>query len=295
MLPDLARRVSATGAVCFVTLAIPVVGCGEAVKTPFFEERTSNGGGTGATTQGGASGIATGGTTGGTVAAGGDAGAGLGGTASGGDAGMSGAGSGGVGATAGTGSGGVSGTGAGGAGVSGASGTDAGGTGGGVDCSSADPAAVAFDDHCYVLRATPRTWAQARDDCASDGAHLVTVSSQGRTEAQFLAENAFVWMLGGAIEKWIGATDGRPSNQTGNGTPYTWITGEPMTYDLWSGGQPNNAQSACMDDAPCPCGDMCWEHCGFQWDPDNDEPGTWNDRHCEHLVAYVCEWDTPPP
>jgi hypothetical protein len=178
--------------------------------------------------------------------------------------------------------------------MSGTSGTDAGGTGGGVDCSSADPAAVAFENHCYVLRATPRTWAQARDDCASDGAHLVTVNSQGRTEEQFLAENAFVWMLGGAIEKWIGATDGRQSNQTGNGTPYAWITGEPMTYDRWSGGQPNNAQSACMDGAPCPCGDMCWEHCGFLWDPDNDEPGTWNDRHCEHLVAYVCEWDTPP-
>ena len=294
MLPDLARRASATGAACLVTLAVPVVGCGDAIKTPFFEDGASNAGGSDATARGGASGNGTGGASGGSVAAGGDAGAGVGATVSGGNAGISGAAAGGAGASAGTGSGGASGMGAGGGGMSGASGTDTGGTGGGVDCSSADAAGVAFENHCYVLRTTPRTWAAARDDCAADGAHLVTMGSQDRTEEQFLAENAFVWMLGGAIEKWIGATDGRQSNQTGNGTPYTWITGEPLTYDRWSSGQPNNSQSACMEDAPCSCGDMCWEHCGFLWDPDNDEPGTWNDRHCEHLVAYVCEWDTPP-
>jgi hypothetical protein len=92
----------------------------------------------------------------------------------------------------------------------------------------------------------------------------------------------------------IGATDGRASNQSGNGTPYTWITGETMVHDLWSSGQPNNSQTDCMANAPCTCGDMCWEHCGFMWDPENDEPATWNDRHCEHQIAYVCEWDAPP-
>ena len=57
----------------------------------------------------------------------------------------------------------------------------------------------------------------------------------------------------------------------------------------------DNGQSACMENAPCSCGDMCWEHCAFMRDPDNDEAATWNDRHCEHVIGYVCEWDEPPP
>jgi hypothetical protein len=187
----------------------------------------------------------------------------------------------------------------------GVSGSDSGGTGGVmVDCSLADPSAVSYEGHCYVFRRgrdeqgevaeTARTWMAARDDCAAHGAHLVIMESEGRTEDEFMAENDFVWTLGGATEIWIGATDGRQSNEPGNGTPYAWINGQPTTFDNWSAGQPNNSQSACMENAPCTCGDMCWEHCAFMWDPDNDEPGTWNDRHCEHLIGYVCEWDAPP-
>jgi hypothetical protein len=155
--------------------------------------------------------------------------------------------------------------------------------------------AVAYEGHCYLLRTMPRIWADARDDCAMRGAHLVTMGSGNRTEVEVEAESDFVWELGGMMEQWIGATDGRMSNQSGNGAPFMWITGEPFTYDLWSGGQPNNAQSACQDPpAPCTCGDQCWEHCGFQWAPNDNEIGTWNDRHCEHLLPYVCEWDSAP-
>jgi len=291
MVPHFARRPSPTGAVLCIGFFTAVVGCGDAVRTPFFQNDSA---GSGGTALGGASGSSTGGSIGGSVV-GGDAGTGgaSGGT-TGGDAGTSGAsgmsGAAGSSATGGTGSGGMSGTGG-----SGVSGTDAGGTGGvSVDCTSADPAAVSFENHCYAFRATALTWMAARDDCSAHGAHLAIFESEGRSEEEFLAENAFVWMLGGATEVWIGATDGRQSNQPGNGTPYAWINGQPTTYDNWSSGQPNNAQSACMDSAPCSCGDMCWEHCAFLWDPENDEPGTWNDRHCEHLVSYVCEWDDPP-
>jgi hypothetical protein len=290
MVPDFARRPPATGAAfCFFIVAL---GCGEANKAPFFDERAQSVGGGSGSAQGGLSGTSTGGASGSAI--GGDAGVGTGGSATGGTAaggaGMSG--DGGLGAASGTGSGGSGGDGSG-----GSSGTGVGGAGGSggtpIDCSAADPAAVAFEGHCYVVRATPRTWMAARDDCAEDGAHLVTIGSDAQSEAALEAENQFVWMLGGAADVWIGATDGRQSNQSGNGTPYAWITGQDIVLDRWSSGQPNNSQTECMDGAPCSCGNMCWEHCGFLWDAENNEPATWNDRHCEHLIGYVCEWDQP--
>lgn len=271
MVPTFVRRPPASGTVLCFTL-LTVAGCDEAIETPFFNEA--------AAIQGGASG-----------AQGGASGTGGSGSASGGDAGTAGAA--GSAAQGGTGSGGTAGDVSG--GVSGTLGGGTGGTGGSVDCSGLDPGAVPFEGHCYALRSTARTWSAAREDCASAGAHLVTIGSDGRTEEEFAAENAFVWMLAAMTEVWIGATDGRSSNQSGNGTPYSWITGESITFDRWSEGQPNNSQSACMTNAPCSCGDMCWEHCAFMWDPDNDEPATWNDRHCEHVIGYVCEWDEPPP
>ncbi len=293
MLPNFARRPVATGAAVCSVLA--VVACGEAKESPFFDTNRSSVGGV---AQGGASGTGTGGAAlGGDAGAavGGDAGAALGGSATGGtsgDAGMSGtAGDAGSGAQGGTGSGGTA------AGSGGLSGTDAGGSGGSgvpVGCGAADPLAVAFEGHCYVHRSTPVTWMTAREDCSGHGAHLVTIGSEAQSDAELEAENQFVWMLGGATQVWIGATDGRQSNQSGNGTPYAWITGEPIVFDRWSAGQPDNARTDCMDGAPCTCGDMCWEHCAFMRDPENDEPATWNDRHCEHLIGYVCEWDAPP-
>jgi hypothetical protein len=281
MVPDFVRLPLASGAVLCLSFLTVVVGCDEALETPFFDEQESSRGGASGAFRGGTAGVAVsgiGGDTGGSA---------TGGTS--GDAGISGAA--GSFALGGTGSGGVAGDANG-----GVSGTATGGMGGSSgDCTSLDSSAVAFGDHCYVLRETPRTWAAAREDCANDGAHLVTIGSDDRTEAEFLAENEFVWTLGGMTAVWIGATDGRPSNQAGDFTPYSWITGESILFDRWSPGQPDNGQSACMENAPCSCGDTCWEHCAFMRDPDNDEPATWNDRHCEHVIGYVCEWDEPPP
>lgn len=283
MVPRFVRRSLASRVVPCLSFLTVTSGCDEASETPFFDESHVTQGGAGGTTEGGGSGVATGGTA--VSGFGGDVGSG--GNSLGGAAGMSGAA--GSGAQSGTGSGGTAGDPNG--GVSGLGGM--GGTS--VDCSGLDPGAVSFDDHCYVLRQTLRTWSAAREDCASDGAHLVTIGSDDRSEEEFAAENQFVWMLGGMTEVWLGATDGRASNQAGNFTPYGWITGESITFDRWSPGQPDNGQTSCMENAPCSCGTMCWEHCAFMRDPANDEPATWNDRHCEHLIGYVCEWDEPPP
>ncbi|HTQ02425.1 MAG TPA: lectin-like protein [Polyangiaceae bacterium] len=164
-----------------------------------------------------------------------------------------------------------------------------------VDCSPHDASAVPFDGHCYAWRADIKTFDDAVSDCQALGAHLVTISSANRTVAQFLAENTFVWQLAGSTESWIGATDGKSPHQPGDGTFYTWLTGEPMTLDNWSSGEPNNARSSCQDGIPCSCDHgACYEHCGFLWDTPGKQmnalPG-WNDRVCDHQLPYVCEWD----
>lgn len=291
MVPYLGRRASATGAAFGTSIVFAAIGC-RAIETPFFDEGNRALGGTNGGTQGGVSGSEVGGTTSGAEPGGNPAIGGAGGSG-GGSAGVAANGGAVAGSAAGSDDrGGTDSGGTTGAAGSGTSGADAGG--GGTECAAIEPSAVLFDGHCYLFVPDAVTWAAARKGCEDRGAHLVTISSVGRSEAQFLAENAWVWQLAGMAEVWIGATDGRPSNQPGDGTPYAWITAEPMTFDLWSAGQPNNSAASCQEGAPCSCGDSCWEHCGFQWDPADDEPGTWNDRHCEHLLSYVCEWDDPP-
>jgi hypothetical protein len=139
------------------------------------------------------------------------------------------------------------------------------------------------------------TWQAAVDACHARDAHLVTISSEGRTVAEFLAENSFVWSLSGGAQVWIAATDGRGPHQKGDGTFSQWITSEEMTFDNWSPGQPNNSKTSCQDGVPCSCDDGdCYEHCGFQWENAGGlmeaVPG-WNDRLCDHELGFVCEWE----
>ena len=165
-----------------------------------------------------------------------------------------------------------------------------------VSCDTYAPKAEDFDGHCYLFVKTEVTWHEAVSACEMRGAHLVTISSEERTRAEFTAENEFVWTLGEGTPVWIGATDGKAALDPGDGTYYAWITNEPMTFDNWSASQPNNSGTACQDNHPCPCdAGACYEHCAFQWATEGKEasvPG-WNDRLCEHFLAYVCEWDQP--
>jgi hypothetical protein len=259
MTSRLAPRPFASGAARSLAVVALALGCGNAQETPFFERGAQASGGSAGTSRGGAAGVATGGSTsaGSTSTGGSSSGsagaAGLGGAASGGASGF-------------------------------------GGTGAAVGCGAADPLAVTFENHCYVLRTVPSTWAAAREDCSARGAHLVVIGSDGRNELQFEAENAFIAALAAGTDIWLGASDGLKSNQQGNGTPYSWTNGEILLYDRWASGEPNNGQSACMDNTSCSCGEACWEHCAVMVGG-----GAWNDRHCEHAVGYVCEWYRPPP
>jgi len=166
-----------------------------------------------------------------------------------------------------------------------------------VSCDAYGDDAADFDGHCYLFVGDAVTFEQAVEGCEDRDAHLVTISSAGRTRAAFDAENLFVWELGGAVPVWIGATDGRETAQPGDGTFYTWLTGEPMDFHAWSGGQPNNSPTSCDENMSCSCDQgACYEHCGFIWATAASATGMapgWNDRLCDHRIGYVCEWDEP--
>jgi hypothetical protein len=164
-----------------------------------------------------------------------------------------------------------------------------------VSCDAYGGNAAGFEGHCYLFRGESVTFEEAVEDCARRGGHLVTISSEGRTRAQFEAENTFVWQLAEETPVWIATTDGHGPLEPGDGTFYVWITGEPMIEDAWSAGQPNNSPASCTEDQPCSCDEgACYEHCGFMWATEGVDPTTtpgWNDRLCDHRVPFVCEWD----
>jgi hypothetical protein len=82
-----------------------------------------------------------------------------------------------------------------------------------------------FNGHSYYRSTSSMTWTNARQACINMGGHLVTITSS--------SENNFVfntWPSG-----WIGFTDEGIEGQ------WRWVTGEPVTFTNWNGGEPNNA------------------------------------------------------
>lgn len=164
----------------------------------------------------------------------------------------------------------------------GTAGGSSGGSGGAGSCASLNAMAQSFAGHCYLLVTMQASWDDAKSACAGmNGAHLVTISDD--TPDAFDAEDMFVYTLSQMQDTWLGITDGKMPTETGNGSPYTWITGEPNPPgDAWQSGEPNNYNK------PCKNGDSCYEHCGFMVAGAGDK---WNDDLCEATKQYVCEWD----
>lgn len=82
-----------------------------------------------------------------------------------------------------------------------------------------------WNGHSYYRSTTSMTWTSAKVACENMGGYLVTMNSA--------AENSFVfqtWPSG-----WIGFNDEAVEGQ------WRWVTGEPVTYTNWNGGEPNNA------------------------------------------------------
>lgn len=136
-----------------------------------------------------------------------------------------------------------------------------------------------YNGHTYEFYNIQVPWNQAYRFCENKGGHLVTISDD--------AENFAVYELcGGSIGAiWIGATD---FSREGN---WYWVTGEPLSYDAWYPGEPNNTGGA--------------ENYGMMYIDagtlgDSGTVGTirkWNDMrlafapNVSYTVGFVCEYD----
>ncbi|MEM7395358.1 MAG: C-type lectin domain-containing protein, partial [Verrucomicrobiota bacterium] len=73
---------------------------------------------------------------------------------------------------------------------------------------------------------TPISWDKAKSLAESMGGYLVCINSQ--------EENEFVARLFGKRTVFIGGTDAETEGE------WTWLSGEPVTFAQWQGGEPNN-------------------------------------------------------
>jgi hypothetical protein len=127
-----------------------------------------------------------------------------------------------------------------------------------VPCTEPGALTWSQNGHCYFrLQGQPKDWPTQRDACVAAGAHLVTITSQ--------EENDFVRQLVSGQDRWIGLR--RPQA----GEPFSWVTGEPVSYTAWAAGEPNETGEACARL------------------PTNTNPQTWADRPCNQTYSAICE------
>ena len=81
--------------------------------------------------------------------------------------------------------------------------------------------------HLYYLL-SQNTWSNAEAEADSLGGHLATIRNAAEEQWVYSTFGGY----GGAL--WIGLTDRAKVFH------FTWVSGEPVTYTDWGGGQPDN-------------------------------------------------------
>jgi hypothetical protein len=118
-----------------------------------------------------------------------------------------------------------------------------------------------LNGHLYYISNYTANWWQADAACQTAGGHLVTIS--GPEENQLVNDIPYG-------QKWLGFTD-----QVSEGN-WQWVTGEPVIYTSWCGGEPNNWWGG-ENYAVSNWGNYCWNDLGgydmmyfvleFDWNP----------------------------
>lgn len=116
-----------------------------------------------------------------------------------------------------------------------------------------------YDGRPYQFCLSTTDWATAQERCQAYGYHLLHIGD--KAENDWITYTASTLLV---IDWWIGLTD-----QETEGT-FRWVTGNPLSYTRWAGGEPNNLSN---------------EDCA-QLYPD----GSWNDKACTSpWYRYICE------
>ncbi len=130
----------------------------------------------------------------------------------------------------------------------------------------AAPPRVGGNGHLYQIFTCQVDWPTAVSACAAAGANLVTIGSAG--------EQDLVAALGTRCPGagcWIGASDAATEGR------FEWVTGEPLGFTNWAGGEPN-------------------DHCDGEDFVHIGRSGEWNDQEADGgcngwgLMGFVCEW-----
>jgi hypothetical protein len=120
----------------------------------------------------------------------------------------------------------------------------------------AGPITNPANGHTYYLL-SQNTWTASEAEALTLDGHLVTVNDADENAWIFSTFSQF-----GGISRalWIGLTDAGHEGQ------FTWISGDPSTFTLWSGAQPDNG-------VPGPAEN----YVHLLWPTHPQTPGQWND------------------
>jgi hypothetical protein len=135
--------------------------------------------------------------------------------------------------------------------------------------------------HYYERSTFLTTWDNARVLAEQTGlgdevaGHLATISDA--------RENELVRIIGGTGNKWIGLTDADATSTFDGSTfstegNFVWVTGEPVGYTNWNGGEPNNSGN---EDAAHTTGGGGW----------NDASAGATIGDSDHFLTYVVEYE----
>ncbi|XP_072020213.1 macrophage mannose receptor 1-like [Amphiura filiformis] len=120
-----------------------------------------------------------------------------------------------------------------------------------------------FDENCYYLEQTKKTYDNARTSCEAFGAKLTSIHSAEEQSYHSMRVNTVNdWI-------WIGFHDITDEGQ------FEWEDGTPVDFTNWAPGQPDNWGDAGEDCTHMRNGET--------------QAGLWNDLPCDYTSYYMCK------